>query len=40
MNFMSWPISSFRFFCKMVWENVNELFGQLNIYKTKLESQK
>ena len=26
-----WPKSSFRFFRKMLWENLNELFGQPSV---------
>ena len=28
---LAWPRSSFRFFCKMLWKNSNELLGQPNI---------
>ena len=30
--YLGWRESSFGFSCKMVWENPNQLFGQLNIY--------
>ena len=29
---LGWPKSFFQFFCKMLWTNWNELFGQPNIY--------
>ena len=28
---LGWPKSSLRFFCKRLWKNPNELFGQPNI---------
>ena len=28
---LGWPKSSFRFFCSILWKNLNELFGQPNI---------
>ena len=31
MYVLGWPKSLFRFFCKMLWKNLNELFGQPNI---------
>ena len=30
---LSWPKSSFGFFCKMVEKNSNELFGQCSTYR-------
>ena len=32
LDILGWRESSFGFSCKMVWENPNQLFGQLNIY--------
>ena len=31
LNISSWPTSSFGFFCKMLWKNSKEFFGQLSI---------
>lgn len=30
-----WPKSSFRFFCKTLWKNLNELVDQPNAYQLK-----
>ena len=30
---LGWPKSLFRFFCNIVWQSLNELFGQPSTYK-------